>query len=87
MARHLRQVTKNRKQLFVALHVALALAACGNNAENDTGADSSAGNPAGVHLPSETITDPTKMICDSANVPDTAPKSVQDKAVIPPRTK
>jgi hypothetical protein len=63
------------KQLFVALFGALALVACGNNADNDTSADSSAGNPAEVHPPSETITDSTKIIGDSAIVPDTAPKT------------
>ena len=67
MARQLRQGTEDYETAFSS-------PAGGDNAENDTGADSSAGNSAGVHPPSETITDSTRIIGDSAIVRDTAPQ-------------
>lgn len=68
------------KRLLFLWMAAFVLAACNNEAEgdheeNDTLTDTSAGNPAAVHPPSEAITDSTQLVNDSVVVPRIAPSS------------
>lgn len=68
------------KRLLLPLVATFILVACNNDAEgdtpeNDTLSDTSAGNPAVVHPPSEAITDSTQLVNDSVVVPKTAPSS------------
>lgn len=68
------------KRLLFLLMATFVMTACnndaeGDNADNDTLTDTSAGNPAAVHPPSEAITDSTQLVNDSVVVPKTAPSS------------
>lgn len=66
---------KKMKRNWFYVAALIVLMACTDTADADRENETdtvSAGNPAVVHPPTETITDSTKIVNDSVIVPDTA---------------
>lgn len=59
------------KRILLPLFVTIVVAACNNDADNDTSNDSAAGNPSVVQPPSEALPDTMQLVNDSVVVPDT----------------